>query len=180
MTCRAGGGSRPRGEASLAGSTDKAEPVLGRRRNQPVHGVRVASGLHATARPILAVGVVTGALGAHAMVARPRCAMGSGRSSPLRTICSSWGHRLGSLATGQEVGLGWVVWGTVLFSMIAIFGLLRKGGRISLPFLGPVTPDLDVLMIAPAVGGRGAPFGRIRWMNFTVFVEKPEDSDTLS
>lgn len=124
--------------------------------------VHVASGLHATAGLFLAVGVVTGALGAHAME-RVLDEDGVGAFVTASHYLLFMGAALlGALATGRETGLRWVVWGTVLFSG-SIFGLLLgKAAEYSMPFLGPVTPVGGVLMIGGWVRWTWGLLGRIR------------------
>ena len=112
-------------------------------------------------RPVLAVGVVTGALGAHAME-RVLDADGVGARHRFALSALHGAALLGALATGREVGLRWVVWGTVLFSG-SIFGLLLgKAAGFPMPFLGPVTPIGGGLMIAGWVRWTWGLFGRIR------------------
>lgn len=128
----------------------------------PSTTVHVASGLHTTAGLFLAVGVVIGALGAHAME-RVLDADGVGAFVTASHYLLFMGAALlGALATGREVGLRWVVWGTVLFSG-SIFGLLLgKAAGFPMPFLGPVTPIGGGLMIAGWVRWTWGLFGRIR------------------
>lgn len=128
----------------------------------PSTTVHVASGLHAIAGLFLAIGVVTGALGAHAME-RVLEADGVGAFVTASHYLLFMGAALlGALATGREVGLRWVVWGTVLFSG-SIFGLLiGKAAGFPMPFLGPVTPVGGGLMIAGWVRWTWGLFGRIR------------------
>lgn len=128
----------------------------------PSTTVHVASGLHSIAGLFLAVGVVTGALGAHAME-RVLDADGVGAFVTASHYLLFMGAALlGALATGREVGLRWVVWGTVLFSG-SIFGLLLgKAAGFPMPFLGPVTPVGGGLMIAGWVRWTWGLFGRIR------------------
>ena len=124
--------------------------------------VHVASGLHATAGLFLAVGVVTGALGAHAME-RVLDEDGVGAFVTASHYLLFMGAALlGALATGRETGLRWVVWGTVLFSG-SIFGLLfGKAAEFPMSFLGPVTPVGGMLMIAGWVRWTWGLLGRIR------------------
>ena len=124
--------------------------------------VHVAPGLHAAAGFFLAVGVVTGALGAHAME-RVLDADGVGAFVTASHYLLFMGAALlGALATGRQVGLRWVVWGTVLFSG-SIFGLLLgKAAGFPMPFLGPVTPLGGGLMIAGWVWWTWGFLGQIR------------------
>ena len=128
----------------------------------PSTTVHDASGLHAIAGLFLAIGVVTGALGAHAME-RVLEADGVGAFVTASHYLLFMGAALlGALATGREVGLRWVVWGTVLFSG-SIFGLLiGKAAGFPLPVLGPVPRVGGGLMIAGWVRWTWGLFGRIR------------------
>ena len=106
----------------------------------PAKTVHVASGLYAAGGAFLAAGVVTGALGAHAME-RVLDEDGVGAFITASHYLLFMGAALlGALSTGREAGLRWVVWGTVLFSG-SIFGLLiGKVVGFPIPILGPVTP----------------------------------------
>ena len=128
----------------------------------PSTTVHVASGLHATAGLFLAFGVVTGALGAHAME-RVLDSDGVGAFVTASHYLLFMGAALlGALATGRQAGLRWVVWGTVLFSG-SIFGLLLgKAAGFPMPFLGPVTPLGGGLMIAGWVWWTWGFLGQIR------------------
>ena len=96
----------------------------------------------------LVFGVVFGALGAHAM---ERILDGDGVDAFVTAshyLMVMGAAMLGALSTGQEKGVGLVLWGTVLFSG-SIFGLLLGPAvGFPLPILGPVTPLGGGLMVA--------------------------------
>jgi len=93
-------------------------------------------------------GVVTGALGAHAM---ERVLDADGVDAFLTAshyLLFMGAAMLGAAASRRDEGLYWVAVGTVLFSG-SIFGLLLgKAAGFSLPYLGPVTPLGGILMMA--------------------------------
>ena len=131
-------------------------------RTNPVTTVHVASGLYAAGGAFLVVGVVAGALGAHAMK-RVLDQDGIGAFVTASHYLLFMGAALlGALSTGRETGLRWVVWGTVLFSG-SIFGLLiGKVVGFPMPILGPVTPVGGGLMVAGWIRWTWALFRQIR------------------
>ena len=92
-------------------------------------------------------GIVSGAFGAHAMEAVLDADGLDAFETASRYLLFMGAAILGATATRNEAGLGWVEWGTLLFSGSIFLLLLMKNMGWPVALLGPVTPIGGALMI---------------------------------
>ena len=105
-----------------------------------VHGLR--AGL------LLIAGIVSGAFGAHAMKAVLDPDGLDAFATASRYLLFMGGAIIGAAAAGRNAGLGWVEFGTLLFSGSIFLLLFLKHQGWPYALLGPVTPIGGTLMIA--------------------------------
>ena len=95
----------------------------------------------------LVLGVVSGAMGAHAMESMLEPAGLAAFKTASHYLLFMGGGLIAAGRGSQTTGLSLVVWGTLMFSGSIFFLVLGKAAGWTPAFLGPVTPLGGVLMI---------------------------------
>lgn len=102
----------------------------------------------------LILGVLSGAFGAHAVKDTLDADGIRAFETASRYLLFMGSSVLAASALGRKKGLGWVCWGTALFSGSIFLLLALKSAGLSYRWLGPVTP----------VGGTLLIVGWLRWL----------------
>ncbi len=117
------------------------------RESNPPSGIPLNSVHLQRGGAFLIAGIVSGAFGAHAMEAVLDADGLDAFETASRYLLFMGAAILGATATRNEAGLGWVEWGTLLFSGSIFLLLLLKNMGWPVALLGPVTPIGGALMI---------------------------------